>query len=441
MTNTPTDLTGCDAETVAMAVDSVESAVAAVVSASAILQAIDPTGLPDSAVEALAHGVERARRMNEATAVQVAADVDAQRRFRDDDGVLSTHAWLRHRRGLSGAEAQRRLQVARFLERAPQWKYAFANGLIGIAQVEAMARGAANPRIADVVLESALDDLLDDARSDGFDDFAQKARDWERLADADGARDRHAQLHEQRNVSLRPRQGGGWRLSGSFDDLAGAELAEVVAYFADAEWRADQELERDDPRRRTTEQQFADALVAMANAAAGTDPGARRANPTVNVLIDEASFEAAIHGESVHPSMYRDVTVRTQSGHRLHPDDAINAALVGHIRRVVYDSQGVVTDSQGVVTDLGRRSRLFTGAAREAVMLLETECAWAGCNRPVSWCDADHSLGWAAHGSTVPRNGAPLCRAHNLQKERGFRVHRDANGRWHTHRPDGTEIT
>ncbi|NQY56068.1 MAG: hypothetical protein HRT86_06200 [Ilumatobacteraceae bacterium] len=106
----------------------------------------------------------------------------------------------------------------------------------------------------------------------------------------------------------------------------------------------------------------------------------------------------------------------------------------GCIRRVVYDTQGVVTD-------LGRRSRLFTGAAREAVMLLATECVWAGCDRPVSWCDADHSLSWGAHGATVPRNGGPLCRAHNLQKEHDFRVHRDTNGQWHTHCPDGTEIT
>ncbi|MEM9516805.1 MAG: HNH endonuclease, partial [Actinomycetota bacterium] len=114
-------------------------------------------------------------------------------------------------------------------------------------------------------------------------------------------------------------------------------------------------------------------------------------------------------------------------------DEAINAALIGHVRRVVYDTQGVVTD-------LGRRARLFTGAAREAVMLLETECAWAGCDRPVAWCDADHSQSWAAHGATVPRNGAPLCRAHNLHKERGYRVHRDPDGNWHTHHPDGTEI-
>ncbi len=98
------------------------------------------------------------------------------------------------------------------------------------------------------------------------------------------------------------------------------------------------------PGARTSAQQHADALVAMANAAAVADPGARRANPTVNVLIDQASFEAGLTGDRIHPAAYRDVVVRTQGGHRLHPDEAINAALVGHIRRVVYDTQGVVVD-------------------------------------------------------------------------------------------------
>jgi hypothetical protein len=118
----------------------------------------------------------------------------------------------------------------------------------------------------------------------------------------------------------------------------------------------------------------------------------------------------------------------------VHPDDIINRALIDHIRRVVHDASGTVID-------LGRRSRLFRGAAREAVMLLATTCAWIGCDRPVHWCDADHSRSWKAHGATVPRNGGPLCLAHNLRKEHGFQVHRDDHANWHTIDPHGNEIT
>ena len=133
------------------------------------------------------------------------------------------------------------------------------------------------------------------------------------------------------------------------------------------------------------------------------------------------------------PLAYRDVVCRSQSGHQLHTADAVAVALVAHVRRVVYDTQGVVID-------LGRRQRLFTGAARDAVMLLATVCAWAGCDAKAQWCQADHSISWKAHGATVPRNGGPLCRRHNHLKEHGYRIHRDQHGTWHTHHPDGHEI-
>ena len=115
-------------------------------------------------------------------------------------------------------------------------------------------------------------------------------------------------------------------------------------------------------------------------------------------------------------------------------DDAINAALVDHIRRVVYDSSGTIIE-------LGRRSRLFRGSSRDAVMLLLTTCVWIGCDQPVAWCDADHSLGWKAHGPTVPRNGQPLCNGHQHLKETGFQVYRDNHGHWHIIDPHGNEIT
>ncbi|MEM8618874.1 MAG: hypothetical protein AAGF73_04050 [Actinomycetota bacterium] len=50
---------------------------------------------------------------------------------------------------------------------------------------------------------------------------------------------------------------------------------------------------------------------AAVDTAAVADPTVRRANPTVNVLIDEASFEAAMYGDRVHPSAYRDITGHT----------------------------------------------------------------------------------------------------------------------------------
>jgi hypothetical protein len=43
-------------------------------------------------------------------------------------------------------------------------------------------------------------------------------------------------------------------------------------------------------------------------------------------------------------------------------------------------------------------------------------------------------------GPTSLENSGLLCERHPTQAHHGFRVERDTTGRWHTYRPDGTEI-
>ena len=47
----------------------------------------------------------------------------------------------------------------------------------------------------------------------------------------------------------------------------------------------------------------------------------------------------------------------------------------------------------------------------------------------------------SAHdGETSEENGALLCERHHTKVHHGFSIVRDADGRWHTYRPDGSEI-
>jgi hypothetical protein len=46
-----------------------------------------------------------------------------------------------------------------------------------------------------------------------------------------------------------------------------------------------------------------------------------------------------------------------------------------------------VLGGDGEVLDLGRTLRLFTGAARRALLLRDGGCAFPGCDRPAQWCD------------------------------------------------------
>jgi hypothetical protein len=421
----------------------VHAVVGTVVHAVEVLASIDPAGLDPETLATLVVGVEQARRTIDAAATAAAGVIDNHNPFKPQ-GYFNAKTYLKQHCQLSGPEAYRRVQTARMRNRLPEWSAAARSGRVGVAQSEAMARVAANPRIDPTVLVRDQGTLLDDALVLPFDDFERNLRTWEALADPVGDDARHDRAVARRHVELMPQANGGWGIAGFLPELPGAEFAEIFAWYCEAEWR----LDWADARRRLGDaatqadlvraeaQRRADAFVAMARASVSRDPDVARPSASaicVNILLDHDTMIAHASGRTPDPARFRNVVCRTQSGRRLHPDDAINAALVGHIRRVVYDASGTVID-------LGRRQRLFRGSARDAVMLLSTTCVWIGCDRPVAWCDADHSLGWKAHGATVPRNGQPLCTGHQNLKETGYQVYRDDHGHWHITNPDGNEL-
>jgi hypothetical protein len=81
------------------------------------------------------------------------------------------------------------------------------------------------------------------------------------------------------------------------------------------------------------------------------------------------------------------------------------------------------------------------------VQLMDCTCAFAGRETPMSSCEIDHLTQWSERsdggggGLTNPGNGAGMCPKHNRFKYlSGYTTHRDHEGRWHTLRPDGTEV-
>jgi len=400
----------------------------------------DLAGFDDGQLRRYGEGIERMLRRVDAAAVAVAGEVDASQRFRRN-GYYSAKAWAKAVLGVSGPEAHGRVRTARMQRAMPSWREAATRGEVGAEQGRLMGRIAANPAVTDALADSETD-LLDDARSLPFDDFDERARNWERLADPDGSSAEAERNHRKRMVTLRQRPDGSWKLEGSFGGVQGSEINKVLAHYSEAQWATDWadavEVHGDDANvthlARTELQRRADAFHAVVLAGATAKPSTARPEPTANILIDHRSAESWANGERPDPRRYREVVCRTQRGDPLHLDEAGSATLWAHVRRVV-------TDGSGTVTELGRRSRLFRGNSRDAVMLLHDRCLWPGCARPIDWCQADHCLEWRQHGATVPRNGAPLCKRHNLHKERyGFRVWRDDDGEWHVVDRSGNDI-
>ena len=402
------------------------------------LEAMGPRDL-----ERVLQDLEGARRRVEAMIAETVGLAERTVAYAED-GHASVSGWAKAACNWSGGETKAVMQCARLLHAIPVVREAAHAGSAGSGQVRLLARLFANPRCAAQLPDSA-ELLIGHAQSLWFDEFAVVVRRWEALADTDGAHDAHQRAHAGRDAHVSI-VGQRVYLDARGGVVAGAVIQEIFDRFCDTEFRADWDAgvarwgEQMNPTllERTGAQRRFDALLAIFNAAAASGVG-DTSDPLVNILIDQVSFEhhlaklTGIDVEPPDPATVDDRRCETSTGHQLDPGDVIAAALVGHVRRVVLDSAGVVID-------LGRRSRLFTGGARDAVLLGDRWCMWPGCDLRSGRCQTDHTTAWSADGPTRPDNGAPACARHNRWKQRGYRTWRDPDGHWHTYRPDGTEI-
>lgn len=397
-------------------------------------------------LEAALRAVEQVRRLTEAAYIDV-LDVADRQRVWAADGHRSVKNWAVALTGVSPVEAARRCQALRALRDLDELRERLRAGEVGVCQVRELARLHANPRVRERLTRAeAL--MVGAARRRCFEDFQTRVGRWQAAADPPGAARSADEAHAGRRADFRFTPAG-VTLTAHGGTTQGIELIEILEAFEhaefDADWGAARAVHGDatdiDELARTGAQRRYDALCRIFEVAAtagGAGGGAVRV-PTVDIVCDQATFEAhlahAAGGPAPRPAEPDDTSRRCETRHgvAIDPRDAVVAALIGYVRRVV-------TDSAGVVIDAGRRRRLFTGALREVVWVQGTQCLWPGCGRRAD--QQDHTQGWATeHGVTDPAHAGPTCGHHNRWKTRGYATWRDADGVWHVRRPDGTELT
>lgn len=358
-----------------------------------------------------------------------------------DDGHLDVTPWLAALTRAPRSECSARVATAKLAEREPMFERALLAGEVPVASIRRLAR-AVNPR-TEHALFAVRESLRESMRTLSVDDFAVVVRHWSYLADADGAERRQDEAHDARHVQV-SEVGDTVVLDAAFGLAQGQVIASVLAEFEDREFRLDVDAIRDaggtvlpSAMPRTAAQRRADAVFAVFVAASTALPTAPRPRPLVNIVIDERTFDEALkvalggeRSSEVTSERLTDFRCETLGGGSLTPADAVRAALVGDVRRVVRSARSEVID-------LGRRVRLFGGPSREAVWIQGARCAWPGCRS--LHCEVDHIEAWRRGGTTSPSNGLALCRWHNRFKETGFCVD-TATGRARFHRPDGSTM-
>ncbi|NNF53560.1 MAG: DUF222 domain-containing protein [Acidimicrobiales bacterium] len=176
--------------------------------------------------------------------------------------------------------------------------------------------------------------------------------------------------------------------------------------------------------RRGTRYWMARAIGTIATLAAIAPRDGKTPEPLLVVLMDAETMETAKNRWANNdPAIPPDLvfrpgyTCQTLDGKPIHPDDAFRIALNHRLRRCLIDAASLKVD-------LGRTSRLFTGAARDAVIYRDRHCTIPGCRRPARWCEVDHQQEWQDLGRTTPETGRLYCGQHHQAKTEAERQRR-----------------
>lgn len=441
----------------------------------------------DAAVD-LARRVERLNRKVHAVEIGVIAAVEAGG-LHQADGHASGQVLVARAARLSETEGKRRDKARRMLGAMPKVRAGLVAGVIGVCQVNRIARVWVNPRVQ-AEFEQIDTQVAQLAAVLPYDELDRRLTNWVRQVDEDGTADRSRRAEENRRARLVQDFDGGWELLCLVGGVTGARMQEIFRAFVEAEFQADWAEAREihgsattvEHLARTFDQRDADAVARIFEFAVAAFEQAHGSAPvSLSIVMDHETFERETRraaGSAVEPRPVPDLDLlptdpdphpffgddeaegvgavsepvpasaddqgpashpgrqfrcETSDGHPLDPTEAFAWALSGRARRMVVDWKGLVTDLSG-------SHQLFTGPLRDAVVVGHLRCYWTGCPVKVPHCQADHLDPRRNGGRTNPGNGAPCCGRHNRFKENGFTVKRDDRGRIHLYRPDGSEI-
>ena len=233
--------------------------------------------------------------------------------------------------------------------------------------------------------------LVDTARDEGTKAVVQRANEIANRFDPDGFEQQEAMVRDHRSLQLVRKPDGTLTLRGSLDKESAALALAVLDPLAAPLPKAD-----GTPDTRSGEVRYADALVQALQLATSALPDVRGERPHMFVTTTLESLQR-------------------QAGSALGSLESGHLISRHAIRRIACDATiiPVVLGTVGQPLDIGRATRIVPLGLRRAVVARDGGCAFPGCDRPPSWCDAHHITHWADGGDTSLRNLVLLCGHHH----------------------------
>lgn len=335
------------------------------------------------------------------------------------EGYRSVGAALTHRTRIRRAEINQTVALARSLRSMPLVAEALGCGEISLCHARRLAEASVRDGFAD-----AEELLCDHARTLSYAAFDKAVSYWEHLIDTDAAEHDAAYKEQRREFHASLTFDGMGRLDGWLDPIGFEEFhsalcrIEAELFNNDAKRAQDDHVDRHSVELwRTPAQRRADALVEMARRATAAPKDAKAPEPLVIIHMDKPTFDQGLNSTlgltptpNTGPRTGRldetDRLCETDLGTVITPTQAVEQAIKGHVRRLVYASPGVILD-------FGRSTRLFTGALRQAIQARDRTCSHPGCDLPARLCEIDHITEWQHGGTTTHTNADTRCSYHH----------------------------
>ena len=357
--------------------------------------------------------VETLARKVFAAQVRIADEIDGQG-LALQRGYSSTPAMLREVLRISPADATTRVKAAKATlpQDLPSGGEAPpVRPLLGAA-INAGAVGAEHVRttlatfrhlpkgLSEQVVAEAEELLVGHAGQVGPAEYDRIARHLELVLNPDGILDeKDCQARAEFSIGSRNPGTGLTPISGKLDDQSVQQLRQAIEALSKATPSADGVV---DSRPAANRRAMGLAMLASWFLRSGDGPATGGEVPRVVITIDWELMQRQLGAAAT-----------TDSGLPM---------SAGQVRRMLCDAEVMPavlgTDSQ--VLDLGRTVRLFPPSVRRAIALRDKGCAFPGCDRPPSWCEAHHVDWWERDlGSTSYHTGCLLCQFHHTLIHQG----------------------